>query len=62
MLVQFLCPISLIYEDSTVQICFISHILTIYKRCITINYKDQSHFGENCKKIMPIFFKNMHIL
>ena len=43
MFVQFLCLISLIYVDSTVQICFISHSYlingTFPYACITVVYK-----------------------
>ena len=42
MFVQFLCLISLIYVDSTVQICFISHSYlingTFPYSCITVVY------------------------
>ena len=42
MFVQFLCLISLIYVDSTVQICFISHSYlingTVPYGCITVVY------------------------
>ena len=42
MFVQFLCLISLIYVDSTVQICFISHSYfingTFPYGCITVVY------------------------
>ena len=42
MFVQFLCLISLIYVDSTVQICFISHFYLINGTspygCITVVY------------------------
>ena len=42
MFVQFLCLISLIYVDSTVQICFISHSYLINGTfpygCITVVY------------------------
>ena len=55
MFVQFLCLISLIYVDSTVQICFISHSYLINGTfpygCITVvyNYILGQLISRNCE-------------